>query len=281
MIQDILQPGTFVFSAEEIRQHVNHIFLHPPFSRSAILRRFLSYIVEESMHGHANCLKEYTIAVQVLDKAVDFKPQNNCIVRIHASRLRRALKRYYLENGSLDTIRISIPPGSYVPSIKENTADIEPVSEAELNASLNTSIAIVPFWHFLNNELENSLSDGLGLQLSTELMRIKGLSVIAYSYMKSLLENTSDFKSIVQTLHTRYLITGNIQTMGKRVRVFIQLIDNITNNQALSKMYDLDYSDENIFSLQDEIIHLILPDMNKAFDSLGFVSEKHVIKAVS
>ena len=280
MIQDILQPGTFVFSAEEIRQHVNHIFLHPPFSRSAILRRFLSYIVEESMHGHANCLKEYTIAVQVLDKAVDFKPQNNCIVRIHASRLRRALKRYYLENGSLDTIRISIPPGSYVPSIKENTADIEPVSE-ELNSSLNTSIAIVPFWHFLNNELENSLSDGLGLQLSTELMRIKGLSVIAYSYMKSLLENTSDFKSIVQTLHTRYLITGNIQTMGKRVRVFIQLIDNITNNQALSKMYDLAYSDENIFSLQDEIIHLILPDMNKAFDSLGFVSEKHVIKAVS
>ena len=280
MIQEILQPGTFVFSAEEIRQHVNHIFLHPPFSRSAILRRFLSYIVEESMHGHANCLKEYTIAVQVLDKAVDFKPQNNCIVRIHASRLRRALKRYYLENGSLDTIRISIPPGSYVPSIKENTADIEPVSE-ELNSSLNTSIAIVPFWHFLNNELENSLSDGLGLQLSTELMRIKGLSVIAYSYMKSLLENTSDFKSIVQTLHTRYLITGNIQTMGKRVRVFIQLIDNITNNQALSKMYDLDYSDENIFSLQDEIIHLILPDMNKAFDSLGFVSEKHVIKAVS
>src|SRR5687768_462501 len=112
MIQDILQAGTF--SAEEIRQHVNHIFLYPPFSRSAILRRFLSYIVDESIHGHSNCLKEYTIAVQVLDKAVDFKPQNNCIVRIHASRLRRALKRYYLENGSLDTVRISIPPGSYV-----------------------------------------------------------------------------------------------------------------------------------------------------------------------
>src|SRR5688572_30718560 len=114
MIQDIFPASSFVFSSEEIRQHVNHIFLFPPFSRSAILRRFLSYIVEESIHGHANCLKEYTIAVQVLDKAVDFKPQNNCIVRIHASRLRRALKRYYLENGALDTVRISIPPGSYV-----------------------------------------------------------------------------------------------------------------------------------------------------------------------
>lgn len=281
MIQDILQPATLVFSSEEIRQHVNHIFLYPPFNRSAILRRFLSYIVEESIHGHANCLKEYTIAVQVLDKAVDFKPQNNCIVRIHASRLRRALKRYYLENGSLDALRISIPPGSYVPTFRENTADTEPVSEGDLNAAHNTSIAVVPFWHFLNNELENSLSDGLGLQLSTELMRIKGLSVIAYSYMKSLVENTTDFKSIIQTLHTRYLITGNIQTMGKRVRVFIQLIDNITNNQALSKMYDLDYMDGNIFSLQDEIIQLILPDVNKAFDSLGFASEKHVIKAVS
>jgi TolB-like protein len=280
MIQDIFPASTFVFSAEEIRQHVNHIFLFPPFSRSAILRRFLSYIVEESIHGHANCLKEYTIAVQVLDKAVDFKPQNNCIVRIHASRLRRALKRYYHENGSLDTVRISIPPGSYVPAFEENSTFNEP-EDAGINESKNTSIAIVPFWHFLDNEFETSLSDGLGLQLSTELMRTGGLSVIAYHFMKSLVENTADYKSIVQTLHTRYLITGNIQTMGKRVRVFIQLIDNISNNQALSKMYDLDYSDENVFSLQDEIIQLILPDLHKAFDSLGFVSEKHVIKAVS
>jgi hypothetical protein len=51
MIQDIFPANTFVFSAEEIRQHVNHIFLFPPFSRSAILRRFLSYIVEESFMG--------------------------------------------------------------------------------------------------------------------------------------------------------------------------------------------------------------------------------------
>jgi TolB-like protein len=280
MIQDIFPDESFVFTSEEIRQHVNHIYLYPPFNRSAILRRFLSYIVEESIHGHANCLKEYTIAVQVLDKAVDFKPQNNCIVRIHASRLRRALKRYYLENGALDAVRITIPPGSYVPTFKENNS-ISDIGEVEGEISKNTSIAIVPFWHFLNNEFENSLSDGLGLQLSTELMKLRGLSVIAYHFMKNLLENTTDFKSLAQTLHTRYLLTGNIQTMGKRVRVFIQLIDNINNNQALSKMYDLDYSDENIFNLQDEFLHHILPDLHKAFDSLGFATEKHVIKAIS
>jgi TolB-like protein len=178
----------------------------------------------------------------------------------------------------LDTVRISIPPGSYVPTFQENSTFNEP-EVSGIGESKNTSIAIVPFWHFLDNEFETSLSDGLGLQLSTELMRTRGLSVIAYHFMKSLVENTADYKSIVQTLHTRYLITGNIQTMGKRVRVFIQLIDNISNNQALSKMYDLDFTNENIFSLQDEIIQLILPDLHKAFDSLGFVSEKTCYKS--
>ena len=43
-------------------------------------------------------LKEYTIAVNVLDKPTNFKPQDNSIVRIHAGRLRRALNHFYNTN---------------------------------------------------------------------------------------------------------------------------------------------------------------------------------------
>ena len=69
--------------------------------------------------------------------------------------------------------------------------------------------------------------------------------------------------------------------MGKKVRVFVQLADNLTNNQALSKMYDLDNTDGNIFNLQDELVRLILPDLHQALNSLGFAAEKPLLKAIS
>ena len=50
--------------------------------------------------GRSNTIKEYTIAVNVLNKPVSFKPQHDAIVRIHAGRLRRALNYYYKEPGT-------------------------------------------------------------------------------------------------------------------------------------------------------------------------------------
>jgi hypothetical protein len=39
----------------------------------------------------------------------------DAIVRIHAGRLRRALKEYYYDAGKNDPIVIEIPKGSYIP----------------------------------------------------------------------------------------------------------------------------------------------------------------------
>src|SRR4030095_1560150 len=87
------------FSREAIERQLAKIFQFPVFTESAILRRFLEFIVGQTLAGNENCVKEYTIAINVLGKPVYFKPQENCIVRIHAGRLRRALNRYYDESG--------------------------------------------------------------------------------------------------------------------------------------------------------------------------------------
>ena len=70
------------------------------------------------MEGKGDELKEYTIAVHALKKESDFNPQLDSIVRIHAGRLRRALKEYYYEEGSADQIIIHIPKGSYIPAFE-------------------------------------------------------------------------------------------------------------------------------------------------------------------
>ena len=100
---------------ENLEEQLVKIFRHPLFHESDILKRFLEFIVQETLKGRANCLKEYTIAVHALNKPANFRPRDNGIVRIHAGRLRRALKEYYAAFAAPDEIRICIPKGKYVP----------------------------------------------------------------------------------------------------------------------------------------------------------------------
>src|SRR5450631_3694096 len=115
MSTKIISETAGLFTEELVLNQLKKIFLCPAFSVSDILRRFLTYITEETLAGRSNTIKEYTIAVNVLNKPISFKPQHDAIVRIHAGRLRRALNYYYKESGLNDEIEISVPKGSYVP----------------------------------------------------------------------------------------------------------------------------------------------------------------------
>ena len=111
------------YSKEEIDQQLQRICADPIFAVSDILMRFLSFIVEETLLGRSNQIKEYTIGMNVLNKPGSFNPSLDAIVRIHAGRLRRALHQYYEVNGKNDPIRILMPKGNYVPVFSPNAKD--------------------------------------------------------------------------------------------------------------------------------------------------------------
>jgi len=115
-----------LFSVAAVEEELERIFRDPHFTESAILKKFLSFIVQETIQGRSNCLKEYTIAINVLEKPLSFNPQENGIVRIHAGRLRRALSDYYNDLGRDDQVVISIPKGKYVPFFanRSNLAEV-------------------------------------------------------------------------------------------------------------------------------------------------------------
>jgi TolB-like protein len=85
------------------------------FASSARHRKFLGFVVEETLAGRASRIKAYTIATAAFGRSDDFDPQQDSIVRIEAGRLRRALEHYYLTAGAADRVRIVIPKGTYVP----------------------------------------------------------------------------------------------------------------------------------------------------------------------
>jgi tetratricopeptide (TPR) repeat protein len=100
---------------EAIARELGRILASPSFASSERLKRFLSFIVEETVAGRAETLKEYTVGVRVYDRGDGFDPRADSIVRTEASRLRTRLSEYYAAPGAGTGLRIELPKGSYVP----------------------------------------------------------------------------------------------------------------------------------------------------------------------
>jgi hypothetical protein len=104
-----------VLPAHLIHAALERVIASHEFSGSDRKKRFLEFIVQETLAGNANRIKAYTIAVDVFGRDPSFDPAADPMVRIEAGRLRRCLEHYYLTAGSADEVQITIPKGGYVP----------------------------------------------------------------------------------------------------------------------------------------------------------------------
>ena len=102
-------------TAERVRRELASVLESADFIVPERARRFLSYIVEESLAGRADRIKAFSIATDVLGRGSSFDGSVDPVVRIEAGRVRRALEHYYLVAGADDPVIITIPKGGYVP----------------------------------------------------------------------------------------------------------------------------------------------------------------------
>jgi TolB-like protein len=110
-------------TADAIRAQVDCMVSSDTFNRSPQLGAFLRFVVEAVLHGKSDRIKAYTIGVEVLRRSTSFDPQLDPIVRVEATRLRRAIGRYYAGPGASDPVIIDLPRGSYVPTFRRRTED--------------------------------------------------------------------------------------------------------------------------------------------------------------
>ena len=102
-------------SVEECRSAVAHVLSQPEFLGSNRLREFLRFVAERTLAGRGDTLKATAIAVAVFGRDETFDAHANPIVRVEATRLRKALRNYYEKRGANDSVEISLPVGSYAP----------------------------------------------------------------------------------------------------------------------------------------------------------------------
>ncbi len=106
------------------------------FSRSPRLARLLEYLCGKRFAGEAGELKEYTIAVELLGRPIDFQAKEDASIRVDMNRLRRQLEKYYRGEGKADELIISIPSGQYVPLFEQKPGVCCPTVETGLNNQL-------------------------------------------------------------------------------------------------------------------------------------------------
>src|SRR5688572_28907146 len=100
-------------SQQEVRAELERVLSSREFATGDNLRRFLAFVVEETLANRAGTLKEYVIATGALGRPESFDPRLDAIVRVEAGKLRRKLSAYYANGGSANAIRIELPKGTY------------------------------------------------------------------------------------------------------------------------------------------------------------------------
>ena len=113
-------------------------------SGSQASRHILKFIVEKSLAGCADEIKEYTIATQALGRPEDFDPRADNIVRVQVQRLRKKLEDYYRSEGTNDPMRIVIPLGHYHAEFNQVIDEVStpPSSESTLPRRTRLKFAI-------------------------------------------------------------------------------------------------------------------------------------------
>ena len=120
----VLAPPTADHAPElaAVRRELECLLASPALRNSDQLRQFLRYIVERTLAGEGDLLKEYRLGVEVFDRDSSFDPKIDPVVRMAARRLRAKLKEHYENGGLLAAVRIEVPKGGYAVSFVQAPA---------------------------------------------------------------------------------------------------------------------------------------------------------------
>ena len=123
--------------------------------------------------------------------------------------------------------------------------------DAAATAAPRLSIVVLPFISLSDDREQQYFADGITEDLTTDLSRLAGYSIISRNTAFTYRDRPPDTKQIGRELGVRYVLEGSVQRSGKRVRVSAQLIDAETDTHLWA--YRLDRDAEDLFALQNEI----------------------------
>jgi hypothetical protein len=102
-------------TADMIREQLDLLVHDEVFRSSKRSVAFLKFVVEQTLNGAADQLKERTIGVEVFGRDPSYDTNLDHIVRTAATELRKKLATYYVAEKHRNELRMGLVPGSYIP----------------------------------------------------------------------------------------------------------------------------------------------------------------------
>jgi hypothetical protein len=111
--KNIFEDGRF--SRSDLLEQLERIVRSKHFRNSKRYPAFLRFVVEQTLAGKTEGLKERTLGVDVFARPSHYDTNEDPIVRVTAGEIRKRIAQYYQEPGHEEELRIDLPLGSYVP----------------------------------------------------------------------------------------------------------------------------------------------------------------------
>ena len=121
------------------------------------------------------------------------------------------------------------------------------------------SIAVLPFVSISGDVEEVYFADGLVDDIITTLSKLSGLHVIAQNSSAVFKGRETDPRQAGGNLGVRYVLTGSVQIIGKRIRINTQFINVSSGFTIWAERYR--HGIDDIFAIQDEITLKLATEM--------------------
>ena len=133
---------------DSVLGQLQKVLASPTFHSAGRSGALLRFLVERTIAGRGDELKEYTLGAQALGRGERFDPATDSIARVEASRLRAASgSTYDAAEGRMDSLWIHLPKGTYVPAFeRRGTPRRDPVVWWKALAGTSLAIAILALW---------------------------------------------------------------------------------------------------------------------------------------
>jgi serine/threonine-protein kinase len=234
-----------------IRQQLERILASATFQKVDRLKRFVNFIVVETVAGRGDQLKEYVVGTEVFGKDQSFDPRNDPIVRVQARRLRARLDQYFREEGEADEFIIDLPKGGYVPTFKPRPSR-EAARPAVAASVSHNAVAVLTFTDDSSTETLGHLCRGIRQEIVHQLAQIPALRLIAWDPSQ---QGGADIREASRTLGAGMVVAGAVGNAGGRLRVTAQLIDTASGCYRWSESFE--HTGKNTLALQAEIAQVV------------------------
>jgi TolB-like protein/Flp pilus assembly protein TadD/predicted Ser/Thr protein kinase len=119
-------------------------------------------------------------------------------------------------------------------------------------------VAVLPFKYSGMAKALKALAEGLSEDIVTGLSRFSYLRVIARGSTLRYANQTSDLRTVGKELGAHYVMEGTLRQAGTKLRLAVQLVDATTGAHLWAENYEREFSPENIFGLQDDLVPRIV-----------------------